>query len=263
MMKKTEKKHNALIPLLKIVFMSMIILFPFSNIQAQETVDWDSEFECGFAEYKHGNWREALSHLEKIANALPSLSSDENSIGMLYLICGSCKQELGDIKSSIDYYSKALIMKGIQIELRTQLLCSQLNNYSALSMRNECETIINDMMKIFNVRKDIVLVEQIMSFYLKEGMYLKIISFENDITNIIASSRNTETNKDLHTIQLNSIYMCLAHSFSELNEYNKALVYCEKSLATINEYNKKNKSIIYAYMSKIYYDIGDKASALK
>lgn len=247
----------------KSLFITIIVIFSMpAQLQAQ-VIDWNSEFEFGFTKFKEGNWKEAFPHLEKIANALPSLGLDENGECMIYFACGTCAQQMGDIKKCIQYNTKALAISGIPVELRIQLLTSQLDNYSGLSMKNECERIINDMMGIYRSRKDINLVHEIMSYYLKEGKFSKVIEFEKDIPNFIVPLATNEMDKISNSIQWNSIYVCLAHSYDELKMYDKALNYFQKGLDTTTEYNKEMQSAIYESISKIYNKTGDKKSALK
>ena len=241
--------------------LTTMILLPY-RVEAQ-VVNWDKEFDYGFTKLQHGNWEEALFHLEKIVNALTSLSLEADAEGMVYFACGMCTQEMGDVKKSIQYNSKALEITRIPIELRIQLLSSQLQNYSDLSLNNECDEIVNDMMKIYSSRKDINLADKIMTYYSAQGQFSKVIEFEKDIPNIIEPLSTTEIDKISNTIQWNTIYMNLAHSFVELKQFDKALGYFQKSLETVTEYNMESLSVIYGAMSKAYYEIGDKTSALK
>lgn len=260
---KTTKNVRTFKTYSKILFFTIfiILLMPF-QLKAQE-VDWNSEFEQGFTKFQQGDWKDALSHLGKIANALPTLDLDVDSEGMVYFACGVCTQQMGDINQSIQYNSKAITLPIKQTELRIQILSSQLFNYSYLSMNNECEEIINDMIRIYNSKKYIGLASQIMTYYSELGKFSKVIEFEEDIPNFIIPNPNTEIDKISNTIQWNTIYMSLAHSFKELKDFNKALDYCQKSLDTITENNKNNRSVIYSLMSQIYMLQGDKATSLK
>ncbi len=260
---KTTKNVRTFKTYSKILFFTIfiILLMPF-QLKAQE-VDWNSEFEQGFTKFQQGDWKDALSHLGKIANALPTLDLDVDSEGMVYFACGVCTQQMGDINQSIQYNSKAITLPIKQTELRIQILSSQLFNYSYLSMNNECEEIINDMIRIYNSKRYIDLASQIMTYYSELGKFSKVIEFEEDIPNFIIPNPNTEIDKISNTIQWNTIYMSLAHSFKELKDFNKALDYCQKSLDTITENNKNNRSVIYSLMSQIYMLQGDKATSLK
>lgn len=240
--------------------LTTMILLPY-RVEAQ-VVNWDKEFDYGFTKLQHGNWEEALFHLEKIVNALTSLSLEADAEGMVYFACGMCTRQMGDVKKSIQYNSKALEITRIPIELRIQLLSSQLQNYSDLSLNNECDEIVNDMMKIYSSRKDINLAAEIMTYYSAQGQFSKVIEFEKDIKKLIAPLATTEMDKISNTIQWNTIYMNLAHSFVELKQFDKALGYFQKSLETVTEYNMESLSVIYGAMSKAYYEIGDKTSAL-
>lgn len=244
-----------------IYLLTTMILLPY-RVEAQ-VVNWNKEFEYGFTKLQHGSWVEALLHLEKIVNALTSLNLEAETEGLVYFACGMCTQQMGDIKKSIQYNSKALEITEIPIELRILLLSSQLQNYSDLSLNNECDEIVNDMMKIYSSRKDINLADKIMTYYSAQSQFSKVIEFEKDIPNLIVPLSSTEIDKNSNTIQWNTIYMNLARSFVELKEFGKALSYYQKSLETVTEYNMKNLSVIYGSMSKAYYEIGDKTSALK
>ena len=262
-LKRTEKDGKTFKAYYKIIYFTALIILLLPYQSKAQVVDWDDEFENGFTKFQQGNWADALLHLEKIANALPSLSLEADAEGMVYFACGMCIQQMGDVKKSIQYNSKALEISGIPIELRIQLLSSQLQNYSDLSLNNECEEIVNDMMKIYSSRKDINLADKIMTYYSAQSQFSKVIEFEKDIPNLIVPLATSEIDKISNTIQWNTIYMCLAHSFVELKEFDKALVYFQKSLETVTEYNMENLSVIYGSMSKAYYEIGDKTSALK
>lgn len=178
-------------------------------------------------------------------------------------MCGVCTQQMGDVNQSIKYNAKGLAISGIQMELRIQLLTFQLNNYSTLSMWSECEGIVNSMMEIYKSRKDIDLAATIISYYAGAGNHSAVIEFEKDISNFIVPELDGEMNQYANLTQWQNIYLGLAYSFLQLKEYSRALEFYQKSLDTITEGAKDNRAVIYSSMSRIYYELGDKVSALK
>ena len=66
-------RDNFLSPFSIVLYLlTTMILLPY-RVEAQ-VVNWNKEFEYGFAKLEHGSWVEALLHLEKIVNALTSLN---------------------------------------------------------------------------------------------------------------------------------------------------------------------------------------------
>ena len=63
-----------------IYLLTTMILLPY-RVEAQ-VVNWDKEFDYGFTKFQQGNWEDALFHLEKIVNALSSLSLEADAEGM-------------------------------------------------------------------------------------------------------------------------------------------------------------------------------------
>lgn len=241
--------------------MTLFILWP-SCIKAQN-VNLGSEIELGFTKFQEGDWTEALAHLEIISSNLSSLGADTDIERTVYYACGMCAQRIGELNKSIAYNVKALELPNTPMDMTIQLLCSQLQNYSDLSMMNNCKKIIERMMNIYRLHKYIDLAQSVMEYYSRIGSYNKVIEFEKDLPQLIVPTANTEMNKISNTIQWNTIYLSLAHSFSELRDFPNALTYYQKGLETVTEYNKEMLSVIYASISKIYDLQGDKSSALK
>ena len=258
-----KKERAVLITHFRIMLFAIMIIFLLPNLSKAQAINWNEELELGCKRFECGDWKNAYSHLYKIVNVLPSLGLDAHSEGMVYYMCGVCTQQMGDVNQSINYYAKGLAVSEIQMELRIQLLGFQLNNYSDLSMWSECEEIVNSMMEIYNSRKEIDLASYIMAYYVGVGKHSAVIEFEKDIPNFILPEPNGEMDQYANLIQWQNIYLGLAYSFSQLKMYPKALDYYQKSLDTITEGAKDNRAVIYSSMSRIYYELGDKASALK
>ena len=248
---------------LRIMYFAIMIILLLPNLSKAQVTNWNDELEQGCMKFGCGDWENAFSHLHKIVNALPSLGFDAHSEGMVYYMCGVCTQQMGDVNQSIKYNAKGLAISGIQMELRIQLLTFQLNNYSTLSMWSECEGIVNSMMEIYKSRKEIDLAASIISYYAGAGNHSAVIEFEKDISNFIVPELDGEMNQYANLTQWQNIYLGLAYSFLQLKEYSKSLEFYQKSLDTITERTKDNRAVIYSSMSRIYYELGDKASALK
>lgn len=243
------------------VILMVIILYP-SQANAQN-VNWDNEIEQGFTKFQEGDWAGAFVHLEKISNALSSIGTDTDIERTVYFACGLCTQQMGELNKSIAYNSKALELPNTPIDMTIQLLGSQLHNYSELSMKDNCEKAVDRMMEIYKSYRYIDLAQSIMTYYSEIGNFNKVIEFETDLSRLIIPTEKTEMEKISNAIQLNTIYMCLAHSYMELKDFTKALQYYNKSLETVTEYNKNNLSLIYAAISQIYDIKGNRAEALK
>lgn len=243
------------------IIVTSFVVYP-CQIVAQD-VNWDIEFEQGFTQFQQGNFGEALPHLEKIANALPLLDAGTEVERTVYFVCGMCAQQMGDLHKSIVYNSKALELQDTPIELTIQLWGSQLQNYSELSMNENCVKTVERMMDIYRQHKYIDLVQSIMTYYSGVGDFKKVTEFEKDLSEFILPVVNSEMDEISNTIQWNTIYMSLAHSYKEINDLAKALHYYQKAATTITEYKRANLSLIYAAMSQIYELQGDKSSALK
>lgn len=246
-----------------ILFVIIVIANTLSLRGQCQSTNWDYELEQGVKNFQNANFKDALVHLDKIANAIPTLGIDDQNAGMIYFMCGTCSSQLGQVENSIKYNNFALKLPTLPQELTIQLLGSQLDNYNILGLYANCNSIINRMMNLYDVNKTIDIVQFLIVYYVEHQQYNEAVKFEKELSDIIVPPAQNEIDRVTNKKEWNTIYMGLAHAFTELKEYDKALNYYSKSLETVTEYNKDTRSVIYSSIAKIFEIKGDKQSAIK
>lgn len=247
------------VPVLGII-LTMLGLFP-QFVLGQE-FNLESEFEQGVSNFQNARFKEAFHHFEKISKVL-SQSGDEEVLPVIYYLCQSCKYSSGDIAGSIPYGENAIQFTTLSLEYQIQVLKSLLGAYDELGLEDKCLNTIAKLNLLWNSLKVTDIMEPLLSYYSKHQEYEKITSFESDLQYLKNDDASTDIDRISTTIQLNTIYMCMARAFSELQEYNKSLSYLKRCLETLTPYNQDNKSTIYLMMADSYNKLGDKKSALK
>lgn len=222
----------------------------------------ESELEQGVANVQNAQFKEAIPHFEKISEVL-SQSGDEEVLPVIYYFCQLCKYNSDDIAGSISYGEKAIQFTTLPVEYQIQVLRSLLGAYDELGLEDKCLSTVAKLNLLWKSSKVTDIIEPLLSYYSTHQEYEKITSFDSDVQSL----KNTDASNDIDristTIQLNTIYMCMARAFSEQHEYNKSLSYLEKCLETLTPYNQENKPTIYLMMADSYNKLGDKKSALK
>lgn len=258
-MKFQITKAGINVPVLGIV-LTLLALFP-QFVSGQE-FSLESELEQGVTKFQNAQFKEAFSHFEKITEVL-SQSGDEEALPVIYYFCQSCKFNGGDIAGSIPYGEKALNFTTLTFEYQIQVLRSLLGAYDELGLEDKCLSTVAKLNFLWQSWKVTDIIEPLLSYYSIHQEYEKIISFESDLQFLKSNDASTDIDRISTTIQLNTIYMCMAKAFFEQTEYNKSLSYLERCLETLTPYNQENKSTIYLMMSDNYKKLGDKKSALR
>lgn len=243
-----------------LIIISIITLFP-QFVSGQE-YNLESEMELGVVCFKNAQFKEAFPHFEKISEVL-SNSGDEEVLPVIYYFCQSCKFFSGDVQGSIPYGEKAVRFKTLPPEYQIQVLKILLSAYDEFALQDKCENTIDMLKLLWKSYKVTDIIESLVTYYSTHQDYLNVIKLENDLLYL----KNIDTSNDIdqtsNTVQLNSIYMCMAKAYSELNDFGRSISYLQKCIETLTPYTKENKSTIYLMMADSYNKMGDKKSALK
>lgn len=242
------------------IILTLLALFP-QFVFGQE-YNLESELEQGVWNLQNAQFKEAFPHFEKISEML-SQSGEEEVLPVIYYFCQSCKFNSGDIASSIPFGEKAINFTTIPIEYQIQVLRTLLNAYDELGLEDKCLQTIAKLKQLWKSSKAMDIIEPLLTYYSNRQEHTKVISFENDLQSLKSNDDSNDIDKISYTIQLNTIYMCMARAFSELKDYNESISYLQKCLETLTPYTLVNKSTIYLMMADNYHKIGDKKSALK
>lgn len=243
-----------------VITLALLVIFP-QFIYGQEC-DLESEMEIGVANFRNAQFKEALPHFEKISKVL-SQTHDEEVLPVIYFFCQSCKLYSGDIAGSISYGEKAINFNTLSREYQIQVLKSLLIAYDELALQDKCDNTIEKINLLWKTYKVSDVIETLVSYYTSHEEYTKVISREADLQYFDNIDASTEIDQTSNTIQLNTIYMCMAKAFSELKDYKKSISYLAKCLETLTPYTQENKSTIYLMMADNYNKLGDKKLALK
>lgn len=242
------------------VILTLFILFP-QVISGQE-YDVESEMEKGIAYFNNAQFNEAFTKFEKISEVL-SQSEDQELLPIIYYNCQHCKYLSGDIRGSISYGEKAINLRPLPPDYQIYVLSTLLKAYDELGFKDKCVSTIAKLDLLWKSFKVTDILETLVVYYYIHQDHSKVISFENELQYLTNIDTPNDLDKITYTVHLNTIYMCMSGSFSELKNYNKSISYLEKCLETLTPYTQENKSAIYLDMADQYNKLGDKKSALK
>lgn len=242
------------------IVLTLLALFP-QFVSGQE-FSLDSELEQGVSNFQNAQFKEALSHFEKITEVL-SQSRDEEALPVIYYFCQSCKYNSGDIAGSVPYGEKALNFTTLPFQYQIQVLRSLLGAYDELGLEDKCLSTVEKLNLLWKSSKITDIIEPLLTYYSNHQEYEKITSLESDLQYLESNDASNDIDRISKTIQLNTIYMCMAAAFSEQQEYNKSLSYLQRCLETLTPYNQENKSTICLMMADNYNKLGNKKSALR
>lgn len=240
----------------------LILLSLFPQFVFGQEFNIESELELGVANLQNAQFNDAFHHFEIISEVL-SQSGDEEVLPVIYYLCQSCKYSCGDIAASITYGEKAIQFTTLPFEYQIQVLSSLLGAYDELGLEDKCLNTIAKLNLLWKSSKVTDIIAPLLSYYSMHKEYDKITSFDSDLQYLKSYDTSTDIDQISTTIQLNTIFMCMARAFSEQQEYDKSISYLERCLETLTPYNQENKSKIYLMMADSYNKLGDKKSALK
>lgn len=238
----------------------LLVWFP-QFIFGQEC-DLESEMQQGIANIQNAQFKEALPHFEKISQVLTQ-TGDEETLPVIYYLCQSCKFISGDIVGSIPYGEKAINFKSLPPEYQIQVLKSLLTAYDELALKDKCDNTIAKINLLWKTYKVSDVIETLVSYYTTHQEYTNVISRETDLQYFENIEASNGINQTSNTIQLNTIYMCMAKAYSEMKGFVKSNSYLEKCIETLTPYTQENRSTIYLMMADNFNKLGDKKSALK
>ena len=245
----------------KIIFAFILIILSVQNVYGQEN-DIEKEIEQGMLNFQNAQFEQALMHLEPIVQIIPDIDYwDERA--MLIFLCESSALAVEDFEKSIKYGEIILKIDNIPLELKTTVYCDLLTAYDTFSLENKCSHIINELNELFKLSKDVCIIDKIATYYIRHNKYDEVIMLEKELNNINISQDKNEIDIIADKIAWNTIYMTLAQSFMQLENFQSAITYDNKALDTIIPAIEDNRSGIYQYLARAYQEIGDKNTALK
>lgn len=246
------------------VFVSRSLVFLFCMIPQLifgQGYEIESEMEQGINYYQNAQFNQALPHFKIVAKAL-SESGDDEILPVIYYLCQSCEFLNGNIGGSIPYGEKAINCNKLPSEYRIQVLRSLLSAYDELALKDKCDSTIDKLYLLWDSYKVSDIIEAIVSYYCNHEEYAKIVGVEGRLNHLNNLEASNDIDKTSNKIQMNTIYMCMAKAFSELENYNKSISYLEKCIDTLIPCTQEN-STIYLMMADSYNKLGDKKAALK
>lgn len=235
-----------------------------SNCWGQE-IDIENEVMQGYAEYQSGQFSKALSHFEKVIDFINQSQIDEipnEALLSIYVLSGTCAHALGNYNQSLDYCNRALVLQNIPEEYLITLLDTKLQLCDDLAIKDECIATEKKLLKLYSTNKDVFLVQTLTGYYLAHEKYEDITLFEVDIP-FLRPRDNSEINILSYELAMVNIYVALGKSYIELSDYDKSLKYFLLALNNLTEYNETYRSIICAYISNVYENLGDRANSIK
>lgn len=242
------------------IIIALLILMA-QTVYGQEN-NIEKEIEQGILNFQNAQFEQALLHLEPIVQIIPE-NYCWNDRAILIFICESSAIAIEDFEKVILYGEKLKKINDLPIEYKIQNLNYLLGAYDALAQETKCISTIDQLKNIFTSYKSINILDAITLYYLLHKNYTEIICFEEDLKLINSDQNKGELDDITDKIAWNSVYMGLAQSFMQLEDYHKAITYLEKSLDTIIPAIEDNRSGIYQSLSRAYLELGDKKTALK
>ncbi len=201
-----------------------------TNLNKTESIKQENELlDKGSNAFKRGNFYEALKYLKKLVT-LKERTGNINSIAEIYPVIALSYQSIGDYKSALKYYEKALNI----------LDDNNLNKTLSYSGMGEMYKELGDYKKaLINYQKALKIIEnrlgknsidttmfydKIGNFYMEMKNYPKALEVLNKS---LAIKKNTTTTKK---IDMALSYMNLGSVYYRMKNYSKALECFNKEL---------------------------------
>ena len=232
------------------IFFCAVVCCIISFSGSGQNIDFESEFEEGISAYINADFETASYHFEPIAIELDNYELDisENEVAaVIYALCGMSASHCNKYNESVHYLEKALKLNHLPIELKVQVLKTQLINYESLNYPEFYQSTINEMVEMFHEYKSMDIFDSIIAYLLQTGKYNEIITYEDDLKQLLIPQGSGLMSNFATEITWNSLYLAFAHSYKEIgnikkaNEFLNLLFYnCEGLLSKTKNYVVEN-----------------------
>lgn len=247
--------------LINIILFSMFSLIVFGQ-------NIETELQLGVTDFQNGEYTDALIHLEKVVNEIPTEADNGELRINIFFMCSTSAHAIEYYRKSIYYNDMLLSIQGLPTYYRILALTLQLTNYDVLSMDEESEKLTNELQRLLDTKdlsakSRLDIIEALTNYHCNHTDYCKVVDYEKLLPNIVMTTGMNESTKQAVTISWNTIYMVLGKSFLELNNTERALRYFTKALENITPQIEANRSLIYRLMVDVYIKQNNPKQALK
>lgn len=245
---------------------SIILFSMFSLIVLGQNIE--TELQLGVTDFQNGKYADALMHLEKVVNEMPTEVNNSELRTNIFLMCSTSAHVIEDYRKSMYYNNMLLAIQGLPTYYQILALKLQLTNYDVLGMDEESEKLINELQILLEIKdlpseSRLVILEALTSYYFNHTDYHKVANCEKLLPDTVMPTNMDESTKQAMMIAWNTIYMTLGESFLELNDTERALRYFSKALENITSPIEAIRPLVYRLMVDGYIKQGDAKQALK